>query len=144
MRLRPISLHEANAFIAANHRHHKPTRGMKFALSAYEGDVLLGVAIVGRPVARGWDHNEVAEVTRLCTGGAPNVCSFLYGAARRAAKAMGYARIITYILGSEPGTSLKAAGWRFVRLTGGGGWSRPSRPRDDKHPIGPKQLWEAA
>lgn len=144
MKLRPISLREANDFVALYHRHHRPTPGMKFALAAYEGEELAGVVIVGRPVARGWDYREVAEVTRLCTRGGPNVCSFLYGAARRAARAMGYERIITYILASEPGTSLKAAGWRFVRATDGGSWSCPSRPRDDKHPLEPKQLWEAA
>lgn len=71
MRLRPIGLREANGFVATHHRHHKPTRGMKFALAAYDGEDLLGVVIVGRPVARGWDHREVAEVTRLCTGGGP-------------------------------------------------------------------------
>lgn len=144
--LQPISLREANAFIATHHRHHRPVVGAKFALAAVVGggSELAGVVVVGRPVARGWDHTAVAEVTRLCTTGGRNACSFLYGAARRVALAMGYRRVITYILASEPGTSLKASGWRFVRLTDGGSWSCPSRARTDKHPLEPKQLWEAA
>lgn len=99
--------------------------------------------MVGRPVSRMLDDGYTAEVIRLATNGAKNACSFLYGAARRAALAMGYRRIITYILESETGKSLVAAGWKFVRLAGGGSWSRPSRKRTDQAPLVTKQLWEA-
>jgi hypothetical protein len=109
-----IDLAEANAFVAAHHRHHKPVVGHLFSLGATDGERVIGVVIVGRPVSRFRDDGETAEVTRLCTDGTKNACSFLYGAAARAALALGYRCIGTYILASEPGTSLTAAGWRMV------------------------------
>jgi hypothetical protein len=142
MKAKPISFREACAWIAEHHRHHKPPQGMKFAIAAEKNGERVGVVIVGRPVSRMLDDGETAEVTRLCSNGARNVCSFLYSAARRAALAMGFTRVITYILESETGQSLKAAGWKFVRMAGGGSWSRPSRGREDKAPLEGKQLWE--
>lgn len=141
---RPVTFKEACAYIAEFHRHHKPPQGWKFGIAAIKGGVMVGVVCVGRPLARLLDNGRVAEVTRLCTDGTKNACSFLYSAARRAALAMGYEKIITYILESESGGSLKAAGWQFVRLAGGGSWSRDSRKRTDKAPLETKQLWEAA
>jgi hypothetical protein len=106
------------------------------------GDI-VGVVIVGRPVARMLDDGKTLEVTRCCTDGTHNACSMLYSAARRAAKALGYKRIITYILATETGGSLKAAGWRLVGPAGGGSWNRTGRPRKDKAPIIGKVMWEA-
>lgn len=103
-----------------------------------------GVAIVGRPVSRHRDDGNTLEVTRLCTDGTRNACSFLYGAAARACFALGYRRIGTYLLASENGASVKAAGWRLIGQTPGKSWSVPSRPRDDKHPLGPRTLFELA
>jgi hypothetical protein len=103
---------------------------------------IVGVAIVGRPVSRFRDDGLTAEITRLCTDGTRNACSFLYGAASRAAFALGFKRIGTYILASEPGTSLTAAGWRLIGETPGKSWSVPSRPRVDKHPLQKKLLFE--
>lgn len=137
-----IELSEANEFVAAHHRHHKPVVGHRFSIGAVLGEQLVGVAIVGRPVARMRDDGLTVEVTRLCTDGTKDACSFLYGASARAAFALGFKRIGTYILASEPGTSLQAAGWRMVGETKGGTWSRPSRGRTDKHPIAPKFLFE--
>jgi hypothetical protein len=137
-----ISLEEANAFVAARHRHHKPVVGHVFSLGAVLDDAVVGIVIVGRPVARSRDDGETAEVTRLCTDGSRNACSFLYGAASRAAFALGFKRIGTYILSSEPGTSLKASGWRLIGERGGGSWSTPSRPRVDTHPLQTKLLFE--
>lgn len=102
----------------------------------------VGVAIVGRPVSRHRDDGLTAEVTRLCTDGTKDACSFLYGAAARAAFALGFKRIGTYILAKEPGTSLTAAGWRLIGETPGRSWSVPSRPRVDKHPLQKKLLFE--
>ncbi|WP_374758915.1 XF1762 family protein, partial [Pseudomonas aeruginosa] len=81
-----------------HHRHHRSVQGAKFAIAvALPGsDGICGVAIVGRPVARHLDDGWTLEVTRLCTNGAPNACSKLYGAAWKAAKALGYTRLITY------------------------------------------------
>jgi hypothetical protein len=144
LHLAPISLKDACQYIADYHRHHKPPQGHKFSIAARDEALKLrGVVIVGRPVARMLDDGYTAEVTRLCTDGEKNCCSLLYAAAARAAKAMGYRKVITYILESESGASLKASGWKFERAAGGGSWSVPSRPRIDKHPLEPKQLWSA-
>lgn len=137
-----IKLGEANAFVTALHRHHKPVVGHLFSLGASLSGKIVGVAIVGRPVSRMRDDGETAEVTRLCTDGTKNACSFLYGASARAAFALGFKRIGTYILASEPGTSLTGAGWRSLGERGGKSWSREERPRVDKHPLQSKLLFE--
>lgn len=142
LRLCRVELAEANAFVAAHHRHHKPVVGHKFSLGAMMDGELVGVVIVGRPVSRMRDDGNTLEVTRLCTTGHKNACSFLYGAAARAAFALGYGRIGTYILVSEDGASLRASGWRLIGERGGGSWSSPSRPRVDKHPTERKLLFE--
>ena len=137
----PLSLAQANAYVAAHHRHSRPVIGAKFSLGAMEGDQLMGVAIVGRPVARMLDDGSVLEVTRLCTTGARNAASFLYGAAARATFALGYRKLVTYTLTTEPGTSLRAAGWRVVGEVKGRSWSCPSRPRAPQ-PLLDKLRWE--
>lgn len=142
VQLRPISLRDACAFVRAHHRHHPPPRGHKFALAVEEDGRVVGVAIVGRPVARALDNGLTLEVTRLCTTDARNACSMLYGAARRVAKEMGYETIITYTLDTEPGTSLRASGWRCVAEVPGKSWDRKSRPRRDRHPTTDKRRWE--
>lgn len=142
MRHVKIGLDEANSFVAQHHRHHKPVVGHLFSIGAALDDKIVGVVIVGRPVARMRDDGETVEVTRLCTDGERNACSFLYGAAAKAAFALGYRRIGTYILASEPGTSLMGTGWKLIGERGGGSWSVPSRPRVDKHPTQKKMLFE--
>lgn len=142
MTIERLRLDEANAFVAAHHRHHKPVVGHLFSIGAAVGGKLVGVAIVGRPVSRMRDDGATAEVMRLCTDGTRNACSFLYGASARAAFALGFKRIGTYILASEPGTSLTGAGWRLIGQTKGGSWTRTSRPRTDKHPLQAKLLFE--
>ena len=103
---------------------------------------IVGVAIVGRPVARSFDDGWTVEVTRTCTDGTANANSKLYGACWRAAQALGFKRMITYTLPSESGASLRAAGWRLYGPAGGGSWSRQSRPRVDRHPLQNKFRWE--
>ena len=150
--VKPISLAQANAFIINNHRHHDKVSGHKFSLSCYDGERLVGVACVGRPVSRHMDNGETLEVTRLCTDGTYNACSILYARCAKVAKDMGYKKIITYILESEDGTSLKASGWHCeAENCGGGSWSAPSRPRElveinlfgekQKYPIVKKRRW---
>lgn len=144
LRVVPISFAEANAFVAQNHRHHKPVTGSKFCVAvAYEAQV-VGVAMVGRPVARALDDGWTLEVNRVCTDGHRNACSMLYSAAWRAARALGYKKLITYTVPEEGGASLRAAGWRIVAETSGGSWNCPSRPRVDTHPLQGKLRWEAA
>lgn len=140
----PITLRGANAFVALRHRHHRPVRGCCFCIAATTIDGVVGVCIVGRPVARHLQDGLTAEVTRLCTDGTPNACSLLYGAAWRAARAIGYTRLVTYTLPEEGGASLRGAGWRCVGEAGGGSWSRPSRAREDKAPTRSKLRWERA
>lgn len=144
LHLQPIEFDAAAEFVRQHHRHHTPPVGHKFSLAAVHDGETVGVVIVGRPVARRRDDGETLEVTRLCTTGQRNACSFLYGAAARAAFALGYRRIGTYILKSEPGTSLKAAGWKLIGATPGKSWSVPSRPRDDKHPLQERLLFEVS
>lgn len=143
LRILPCDYAEAKAFVEQHHRHHKPPCGHKFSLCVCdEDDKVRGVVMVGRPVARGNDDGMTLEVTRLASDGCDNVCSCLYGAAWRATKCLGYARLITYILDTEPGTSLKASGWKCLGQRGGGTWNCPSRPRVDKHPTQKKLLFE--
>lgn len=139
----PIAFAEAAEFVRLHHRHHTPPQGHKFSIAAMLGEQLVGVAIVGRPVARARDNGLTLEVTRLCTDGTANACSFLYGAAARATFALGYQRVGTYILKSEPGTTLKAAGWKLIGEVKGGSWSRASRPRVSKN-TQDKLLFETA
>ena len=138
----PLELAEANAFIREHHRHHGQVVGHKFSIGAALDSTIVGVVIVGRPVARMRDDGLTLEVTRLCSDGKKNACSFLYGAAALAAFAMGYKRIGTYILASENGASVKAAGWRLIGDAGGGSWSRKGRPRVDKAPTQGKLLFQ--
>jgi len=131
LQIRPIDLKGARAFVGEHHRHNKPPIGHKFSIACYDGERLCGVVMVGRPISRRLDDGLTLEINRNCTDGTYNACSMLYGAACRAAKALGYKRIITYTLQSEPGTSLKASGWKIDELqAGGGSWSVPSRPRE--------------
>ena len=151
--IRPITLHDANAYVAQYHRHNIPTNGHKWSVACYDGDRLCGVAICGQPVARKLDDGATIEARRVCTDGTKNACSCLYGACARIAKDFGYARIITYILETETGTSLKASGWQMTQdQCGGVSWNVPSRVREDtqlslfgeqrKYPNCKKQRWE--
>lgn len=141
LRVVPLTLREANALVKQLHRHHKPVRGHRFSIGVKNDGKLIGAAIIGRPVARLTDQYTVAEVTRLVTDGTRNACSILYAAAARATRAMGYVRIQTFILETETGASLKAAGWwKDKTTTGGDGWkSRPNRRTDQ--PTCPKTRW---
>lgn len=140
--LTPISLREANAFVERNHRHHKGVTGHKFSIGCTRDGELVGVAIMGRPVSRYLDDGLTLEVNRLCTTGAENACSMLYGAAARAARAMGYRKIITYTLDTEPGTSLRAAGWQCAGPADGERWTGKRRPAADLYPPQKKLRYE--
>lgn len=142
LRIVPITFKTANEFVRQHHRHHKPVIGCKFCLAVSDGEKICGVAIVGRPVSRILDNGTTLEVNRTCTDGTPNANSMLYGAAWKAAKALGYARLITYTLPSESGASLRGAGWTCAGAAGGGSWDCPSRRRTDKSPTVKKIRWE--
>ncbi|WP_371791917.1 hypothetical protein OG217_23220 [Streptomyces sp. NBC_01023] len=142
----PLSFDEACATIDRLHRHHRHPQGWKFGwgvTTTPEGR-LVGAASAGRPVARGLWDGFTLEVTRVATDGTPNACSALYAAAWRTASAAGYQRTITYTQDTEPGTSLRAAGWRLVAvLRPRKGWDTPSRHRTDRGTDGVGRfLWE--
>lgn len=141
----PTNIGDANELVKRWHRHHKPVLSALFAVAcAFEGaSEPCGAAIIGRPVARRLQDGWTAEVVRCVTDGTKNAPSMLYGAAWRAARALGYRRLVTYTLKSESGTTMRAAGWTLVGETPGKSWSVPSRPRVDKHPLEPRFRWEA-
>lgn len=142
LHLIPITLKAANAYVKDSHRHHGPTTGHKFSIACADEDKLVGVAIVGRPVSRHLDDGWTLEVNRLCTDGTPNACSMLYAAAWRAAKAMGYRKVITYTLDTEAGRSLHAAGYRCTGRAGGPIWTGVRRPKEPKYPQQGKLRYE--
>lgn len=148
LRVVPVTVAEANEFVRQHHRHHRPLKvGYVFSVAvADEEDAVRGVAIVGRPTSQYLFDGFTLEVRRVATDGASNACSMLYGAAWRAARALGYRQLITYTLASESGTSLRASGWRVVAKVSGQSWDAPSRdrPRVDLHPTVPKLRWAAA
>jgi hypothetical protein len=139
-----IELAEANAFVGKHHRHHRPVVGHRFSIGVTnpKGE-LVGVAILGRPVARLMDDGLTLEVNRVATDGTDNACSALYGASRRACFALGYKRLVTYTLPTESGSSLRGAGWKCLGAAGGGKWTRNTRQRADDHPLQAKLKWEA-
>ena len=152
LEIRPITLRAANAFVGQHHRHNLPTNGHKFSVACYDGDRLCGVAIAGQPIARKLDDGLTIEIRRVCTDGTKNACSILYGACSRCAKEMGYKRVVTYTLVSEPGSSLRAAGFKNCGEAVGVSWNVPSRPREEiqeslfgtvrKYPDEKKIRWE--
>lgn len=140
MEIRPITFREASAFINANHRHHKATVGCKFCIALYDGEKLVGCAVCGRPVSRYYDNGLTCEINRLCTDGTYNACSMLYGACARVAKEMGYKKIITYILESENGASLKASNFICEGVAGGTKWTG-KRDKGQDIPAELKTRW---
>ena len=140
MEVRPITFREASNFINEHHRHHKATVGHKFSIGLYENDKLIGCAVCGRPVSRFYDDGVTCEINRLCTDGTKNACSMLYGACCRVAKEMGYKKIITYILESENGASLKASNFICEGEAGGTHWTG-KRNRGQDIPNEMKTRW---
>lgn len=143
LRIVPCSISDAIEFIRQHHRTHPPPVSGFFAVAVALGDRVCGVAVVGRPNARELQDGFTADVTRTATDGTKNACSALYAACWRAARALGYLRMGTYTLASEPGTSLRAAWWKELYRVKGRSWDCPSRPRVDRHPTQDKIRWES-
>lgn len=144
LRFLHVELDEANDFVERVHRHHSAAQGHKFSIGVATLEGLVGVAIVGRPVGRNAGNpREVVEVTRLATDGTRNACSALYGRCARIAELLGYLKIQTYTLASEPGTSLRASGWSDAGLRVGGHWyDAAGISRNNRHPTTMKRKWE--
>jgi len=142
MKIVPLELKALNELVASLHRHHKPVQGHRFSIGVEHGGKIVGGASIGRPTARMTNQREVLEVTRLVTDGTKNACSALYAAAARVGRELGYQHIQTFILDSEPGTSLIAAGWKFDGESKGGDWTRESKPnRRQDQPQCPKHRY---
>lgn len=143
LRLCPTTLRAANAYIRAHHRHSAPVAGCVAVVSVTDDSGLTrGVGVLGRPVARMLADGQTAEITRVCTDGAPNACSMIYSALTRAAAALGYGRVVTYTHADEPGTSVIAAGYRVAAAVRGHSWDRPSRRRPLGGDDADKLRWE--
>jgi hypothetical protein len=136
MKVVPVKHAEANEFVRRLHRHSRPTVGAIYCVGVADDSGLRGVAICGRPVARRLDDGETVEILRVATDGAKNACSMLYGACKRAAKALGYQRVITYTLPHEGGASLRASGFNFDGDAGGSSAMWHSRPGRKAQPVG--------
>lgn len=146
----PLTLAEARRYVADHHRHNEPPQGHRFSIGLSRDGELVGVVIAGHPQARKADDGLTLELLRLTTEGDRNACSRLYGAACRAAAAMGYRKVITYTLAEESGTSLRASGFTEDGTSEGGEWKHTGGPRSAdrprlwgpaKMPTGPKVRW---
>lgn len=148
MEIRPATFRQACVFVSELHRHNKPPQGHKFSIALWDMSKQVGIAMAGRPIARHFDDGLTLEVNRTCTDGTPNANSMLYGAVARAAKAMGYRRVITYTQENESGSSLKAAGFIKVKeLAPRKSWAESSvKLKHTRDPVGnggvARILWE--
>lgn len=140
MIIKPITFKQACDFILQHHRHHGPTAGCKFCIGLFVGEKMIGCAVCGRPVSRHLDDGLTCEINRLCTDGTPNACSKLYGASCRVAREMGYKKVITYILMTENGASLRASNFVCEGKAGGLNWTG-SRNRGQDIPHEMKTRW---
>lgn len=143
MNIKPISLRNANEFVTSYHRHNKAVTGHKWSLGLYENNILIGVGIVGRPIARMLDNGQTLEILRVCTNGKKNANSYLYGRIARIARLMGYERLITYTLKEESGASLRAIGAKPQKELQAQIWDRPNRRRKNQDVYSYRKIrWE--
>ena len=127
-----LELTESNAFVKNHHRHIDETQGHRFSIGCQHENKLVGVAIAGRPISRHYDQSKIIEVTRLCTDGTENACSFLYSMCAKASKYLGYERIQSYVLESELGSSLKASNFIYSHTSEVSNWNKYKRNKKDR------------
>lgn len=140
LKICPITFRDASEYVNANHRHHSASQGCKFCIAVEKNGEIVGVAMCGRPVSRRLDDGRTLEINRVCTDGTKNACSKLYGACVSIAKKMGYKKVITYILESEDGASVKASNFRYDGVAGGKHWTGV-RDRGQAIPSKMKTRW---
>jgi hypothetical protein len=148
MMVAPMSIREANAFVSLHHRHNRPVGSGVVAFGCSQDGTMVGVCILGRPVARALCDGRTIEIRRACTAPtAPKgACSWIYSRARRIASALGYSKVITYTLEAEGGASLRGVGWTPVLASKPHQWQRsePGKQRIAQDVCGQQKIrWEA-
>ena len=114
MYITPVTLQQANHFALNNCKQYQPVDEQVFSIGCAVREKLIGIVIINRPVSLEYDDGLTLEVSRIySTAGRPAYC-MLYGAAARAAGAMGFHRVIAVQPSSIPDSSLRAAGWKSV------------------------------
>ena len=149
LEVRPISFRDAARFVAQHHVHCGPPLMHRFSFGVWNGPwVLMGVVIVGNPVARALMGRNLVEATRVCVRRdtepmlRDGCCSKLYSAAAQGAERAGYCKIITYLRADEGGASIKAAGWVPEADVPGRGWHSARRQRSNgNNAFVPKVRW---
>ena len=147
LEIHPIDREPARHFVARHHAHCRPPVTWRFQTAIYNGRTLLGVAVVGNPVAPSLNGRGIVEVNRLCirrdTAAALrwNAASMLYGWCAREAARQGWQKIVTYTRIDEPGTSLLAAGWVPEGRVRGRGWHSARRARSNTNSWIDKIRW---
>lgn len=146
MKIKNIELKTAKEFIALNHRHCTPPVGWKFGCGLFIKDELVGVITAGNPVSRVLCDGRTLEINRSCVLDVKNANSMLYAAVIRAAKALGWRKVITYTLHEESGASLRAVGFELETNKAGkagtaGGWQSRDGRANNKKTIGLKNRW---
>lgn len=150
LEVRPVSFARAADFVRRHHAHNAAPTAWRYGAAITNAATLLGVVMVGNPVARGLMGRGTVEVNRLCIRRdvpralAWNACSQLYGWAAREAELRGFTQIITYTREDELGHSLRASGWIREANVRGRSWSSPTRPRTDRAPLISKHRWSRA
>jgi len=147
LELRAVTFSVAAAFVHRHHAHCEAPVGWRFGAAVWNGLTLIGVVMVGWPVARGFRDKGKVEVNRLCvrrdvpTPLRWNACSKLYGWAAAEAERRAYTSIITYTRADEDGASLRAAGWVKEASVRGRSWSGPNRVRTERAAPIDKDRW---
>lgn len=150
----PCTVKAARAYVRSWHRHLPDVQGGLFAVQVVDSvGRCVGVGVAGNP-ARVWQGQAKLVISRVAAmDGLPRVtsssgeehaapvCTKIYSALCKAARALGYREVWTYTLPEESGRSLRAAGFRDMGLSAGGEHGRPSRPRAPAKRPEPKRRW---
>jgi hypothetical protein len=166
LRLGPIDLSDARAFIQREHSHLDAPIGGKCAVAVErrreEAWERCCVALLGRPVSRELQAQGCAEVLRVAAASdpapvcsccwqthgvtrttIPHVASMCLAAISRAGLDLGYRRLVSSTLLGESGTMYIAAGWRAVACDRRErDWERSDGYRSPAGQPGAKVRWE--
>ena len=147
LRTRPVRFTAARDFVRHHHAHCTAPAAWRFGQAILNGGTMLGVVMVGNPVAPALNGRGTVEVNRLCIRRdiprvlAWNAASQLYGWAAREAARQGWTHIITYTRADEDGISVRAAGWQQEARIRGRGWHSSRRARSNTNAWVDKIRW---